>query len=113
MKQKLCSAPVLAFPNFERDYVLETDTSILGLGAVLAQQLEDGKLHPVSLCQLSPQLSREELCHHRSRDTRSGVGHNVTIYTDHSAVEAVLETSSNPTLPDSMPGGGSVRMEWG
>ena len=41
--------------NFGVDFVLETDTSHQGLGAVLSQRQEDGKLHPIAYasCALS------------------------------------------------------------
>ena len=45
LKSKLLMAP---YPNFTRDFVLETDASKIGLGAVLSQYQEDGKLHPVA-----------------------------------------------------------------
>lgn len=39
LKQLLCSAPVLAYPLFgpEHLFILETDASVLGLGAILSQ----------------------------------------------------------------------------
>ena len=43
LKQKLTEAPVLAYPSFDRDFVLETDASIKGIGAILSQKQDDGK----------------------------------------------------------------------
>ena len=42
------SAPVLAYPDPNREYLLETDALRLGLGAVLSQKQSDGKYHPVA-----------------------------------------------------------------
>ena len=48
LKQALLKAPVLKFTNSSKPFVLEMDTSSDGLGAVLLQEGEDGKLHPVA-----------------------------------------------------------------
>ena len=48
LKKKCMTAPVLAFADLEKPSVLETDTSGIGLGAVLLQKQEDGKLHPIA-----------------------------------------------------------------
>ena len=41
-------APVLAFANFTKPFLLKTDASRDGLGAVLQQKQADGKYHPVA-----------------------------------------------------------------
>ena len=44
LKELLCSAPLLAYPQFGGDhyFIIETDASLAGLGAVLAQLGDDG-----------------------------------------------------------------------
>ena len=56
LKSKLSSAPILVYPNFDLEFVLETDASVRGLGAFLSQQL-NSQLHPVAFASraLSPQ----------------------------------------------------------
>lgn len=64
LKQKICSAPILAFPNFKQQFVLTTDASAIALGAVLSQEGEDGKMHPVSFYSkaLSPAEQKWDAC---------------------------------------------------
>ena len=53
LKAKLCKAPVLAYPKFDKDFVLETDASQEGVGAVLSQTQADGCVHPVEFASRS------------------------------------------------------------
>ena len=107
----LIHSPVLAYPNFSKDLTLETDASIRGLGAVLAQYQQDEKLHPVSYA--SRALSKEEENYAITElETLAVVwavshirhlvyGHDVTVVTDHTAV-----WDRRLRVP-SMPGGGT------
>jgi hypothetical protein len=47
LKAVLSTSPVLVAPNQEKDYILTTDASDVGAGAVLQQEGEDGILYPV------------------------------------------------------------------
>ena len=37
LKRHLVKAPILKFPNFNKEFCIETDASLAGLGAVLSQ----------------------------------------------------------------------------
>jgi len=57
LKERLTSSPILRLPDLEADFVLRTDASDAGLGAVLLQGTGD-ELHPV--CYASRKLSKAE-----------------------------------------------------
>ena len=48
LKGKVQSTPVLVFLDFDKPFLLETDASKEGLGAVLSQKQSDGHYHPVT-----------------------------------------------------------------
>ena len=48
LKKACLKAPVLAFADFNKPFLLETDVSKLGLGAVLFPEKSDGQYHLVA-----------------------------------------------------------------
>ena len=48
LKNKIQMAPMLVFPDFDKPFLLETDISKEGLGAVLSQKQDDGCYHPTT-----------------------------------------------------------------
>ena len=57
LKRLLTSTPILGNPDFKRPFILETDASTFGLGAVLSQEQENGR---VVLAYASRTLRRSE-----------------------------------------------------
>ena len=58
LRKRLTTAPVLAFPDYSREFILDTDASDTGLGAVLSQIQDDGSERVISYA--SRVLSRAE-----------------------------------------------------
>ena len=56
LKNKIQSAPVLVFPDFNKPFLLETDAFKEGMGAILSQKQDDGCFHPILFgsCSLMP-----------------------------------------------------------
>src|SRR6266540_6559620 len=48
LKQIISTVLVLAHPDFNRPFILYTDVSKEGLGAILAQKGQDKRIHPVT-----------------------------------------------------------------
>ena len=102
LKQLLTSTPVLAFPQFDREFLLETDASKLGLGAVLAQKQDDGLVHPIAFA--SRTLHPHETNYGSTEMEALAVvwavkhfrhylyGHRCQVFTDHEALKSLLNT---------------------
>ena len=51
LKEKLCSSPILTYPDFKQEFFVETDASSVGIGAVLSQYHADSKkMKPIAYC---------------------------------------------------------------
>ena len=106
LKSCLTNSSVLCYPTFNQSFILEIDASQQGLGTVLSQEQSDGKLHPVAYASraLSPAEKRYAITELETFAVVWAVkhfhlhfylyGHDILVYTDHSAVRAVLETPS-------------------
>ena len=65
LKMKCLTVSVLAFTDFKKPFLLETDASIEELGAVLSQQQDGGRYHPVVYASCG--LKGGELKYHSSK----------------------------------------------
>ena len=65
LKRKIQSTPILVFPDFDKPFLLQTDASKEGLGAVLSQKQGDGHYHPVAFG--SHSLTPSEKNYHSSK----------------------------------------------
>ena len=59
LKNRLIAAPILAYPDFRKLFILATDASYFGFGAILSQLDSDQKEHPIAYA--SKSLRKEEI----------------------------------------------------
>ena len=105
LRTALSSAPLLAYPQFGpgHTFVLETDASTLGLGAILSQVQNDGMIHPIAYA--SQAVDKHERNYGISELETLGLvwavryfrpyilGHPCVVYTDHAACLSILNTA--------------------
>ena len=108
LKNMLTTTPILAYPQFGSDaqFILETDASSFGLGAVLAQKQKDGQVHPVTYASrtLNPQEKHYSITEMETLNVVWAakhfrpylLGHHCTVFADHSAC-LVLLNSPHPS----------------
>lgn len=65
LKSKLISAPVLAYADFSRTFILEVDASHSGLGAVLSQE-QEGKVRPIAYASRSLRPTERNMSNYSS-----------------------------------------------
>ncbi len=110
IKQKLLSAPVLAHPDWSKPFTLQTDASDVGIGAVLEQQDDDDRSHPVAY--ISRAVTKAEAkwtVHEREalaivwacEQLRPYLAHaqfTIKVETDHSNLRYMFNATSPPRL---------------
>jgi len=105
LKQKLLENPILAHPDFSKQFILQTDASLDGIGAVLSQ-MHDSSEHTVAYASRTLKLA-EKRYPITELETLSVVEfvkyfrpylylNDVIVQTDHNAVKAVSE-KPNPS----------------
>ena len=60
-KKALIEAPVLAYPDYMKPFILETDVSLKGLGAVLSQKGDDNEVHVIAYASQSLRLLEKSM----------------------------------------------------
>ena len=66
LKEALCTAPVLGYPNFNREFILETGALLKGLGTILSQQQKDGNICVIAFASRSLCPSERSMCNYSS-----------------------------------------------
>ena len=106
LKLALTTAPVLGYPDFKREFILETDASLRGLGAVLSQVDEQGKTHVIAYASWTLRPSQKSMCNYSSsklellalkwavteKFSDYLLGSKFTVYTDNNPL-AYIQTS--------------------
>ncbi|KAL6737984.1 hypothetical protein Aduo_011585 [Ancylostoma duodenale] len=110
LKRRMATTPVLAQPDFQaaregtRPFVIHTDASGQGIGAVLSQEGKDGYLHPIYFA--SKRLSKAERNYHITDTEALAVvfalrkfhffvyGTEVVVKTDHLPLTALFKRSN-------------------
>ena len=117
LKDKIQSAPVLVFPDFDKPFLLETDASKEGLGAVLSQKQDDRHYHSVTFgsCSLMPAEKNYHSLKLEFLTLKWGVMKHFKEYLAY--VPFVVRTDNNPltyilTTPTWMPLGTDGLVRW-
>ena len=50
LKETLIIAPILAYPNYNKKFIIQTNASLTAIEGVLFQINDEGKEHPISYC---------------------------------------------------------------
>ena len=102
LKCLLMEALLLVFPDFSKNFRLETNASGKGLGAVLSQKQDDGSVKPIAFA--SQTLQAHERNYDMTEMEELGIvwavqqfchylyGHKCMVFMDHEALRSLLNT---------------------
>ncbi|KAK7109283.1 hypothetical protein V1264_013350 [Littorina saxatilis] len=107
LKNKICESPILCMPDNTKEFVVRTDASDRGIGAVLMQE-KDGRLRPISYqsLKLKGAESRYATVEKECLATVWGIdkferflyGKRFTLETDHQPLKCLQKQPTNPRL---------------
>ena len=66
LKEALSTAPELGYPDFSREFILEIDASLNGLGTVLSQQGKDRQICVIAYASHSLHPTERSMCNYSS-----------------------------------------------
>ena len=106
LKVALTTAPMLGYCDFNKEFILETDASLRGLGAVLSQIDETSKVHVIAYASQTLRPSEKSMCNYSSAKLELlalklavakkfgdyWLGSKFTVYTDNNPL-AYVQTS--------------------
>jgi len=104
LKQRFTTAPILAHFNPAKEVIIETDASDFAIGAILSQQDEERRLHPVAFhsrkfqpAEINYKIDDKELlaivdAFKHWRRYCEGATHQVQVYSDHQNLEYFTTT---------------------
>ena len=95
LKQASMSTPVLTFADYTKDFLLKTDASKEGLGAVLSQKQADGWYHLVTYGSWAL-TTHEELSFYQTWVPGTEMGHHITLQGILAYWPFLVRTDNNP-----------------